>query len=887
MLSIKRAKDDAYFTQSEKHDYYSQGASLVGEWFGNGAKHFRLTGAIEPQAFQNLFYGFSPKDKTKPLVQNAGRWQRQVQRNGRTVTEERRHAWDLTFSAPKSGSLLWALVPAPLRTAIAQCHRDAIQTVLTWAEAEFGQMRRGRNGVHIETAQWIVGLFQHGSSRELDPQLHTHCCLMAVGITASGDTGQIDSYDLYRHKRLLGAAYRAELAKHLQQRFSIALRPHKAARVCSFEIDGIPQAVLDAFSKRAQQIETAMRSQGYDGSHPKVAERLALMTRQEKQQIDPQALFERWQQQAEALGFGQTAALRVIGRLERWEPDWGVEQQQTIEAALTTLTQQRSHFARYDLLRSALEQAQCCGIGFQGSLAAVDDWIANAPVWQQRPEQVVVLGERQGAMQYSTQAMVDLERAMLAQVKHLSELSALSVDPELIQDAIAQRQSSERPLRSDQEAALRTLTTASGRIKVLTGVPGAGKTEVLGVASQVWRQAGYRLVGLNFQGRTAADLEQKTGIPSDTIHKTLSELEKGEFAVEATLSEAMRSGRATAKQQQFYQYQVERLRYQIDDRTIVILDEGSMVDTPLLKRIADVVAKAGAQWILAGDAQHLPSIGPGGGFAAIAERVPCAVLSEPVRQQVDWQRDQTKHLAAGEVETAIRTYHQRGRLRVEATPDLTRSALIADWQQHGIQQPKDAAIVAMTNVEVAAYNQVAQVARLQAGAIGGSCLRVNGTCFYEKDRILFRRRETEEGIVPFRRYGVRNGQFATIEQIRSFEAEMSIRLDSSMRLTIPVAEFPHFRLGYAGTTYFFQGESVAQTFIQVGGTMQDLEQTLVQLTRHRLDARLYTDWHCAREDLNLLLRQMQRSRQKQLAVQVQAQNWAVQRQAKQTDGLVP
>ena len=60
--------------------------------------------------------------------------------------------------------------------------------------------------------------------------------------------------------------------------------------------------------------------------------------------------------------------------------------------------------------------------------------------------------------------MVELERAMLAQVKMLTELPALPVDSECIQEAIAERQLSERPLRADQEAALWTLTTASGRI---------------------------------------------------------------------------------------------------------------------------------------------------------------------------------------------------------------------------------------------------------------------------------------------------------------------------------------------------------------------------------------------------------------------------------------
>ncbi|NEQ31711.1 MAG: relaxase domain-containing protein [Leptolyngbya sp. SIO4C5] len=868
MLSIKRAKDETYFSDAKKHDYYAAGETLPGQWFGQGAQRLGLGGEIDSQHFRHLFYGFSPFDGDKKLVQNTGRWQRVVQRQGQTVTEERRHAWDLTFSAPKSVSLLWALSPPGVQAIMLQCHTEAIHQVLSWAEAEFGRLRQGRNGSQVEVAGWSIALFQHTTSRELDPQLHTHCCLMAVGVTPAGKTGQIESYALYRHKRLLGTAYRAALARQLEQHLDLAVRPHAAGHVKSFELEGVPQSIIDHFSKRAQQVRAALQSQGYEGSHPKVAEQLTLITRRAKTQtIEGEAPFSRWQQAASNLGFSPQAASQVVGSVCHLQQDLKNIQTATLQQAIAQLTQHHSHFSRYDLLRAAVEGAQLQGMGFQGALAAVQAWLADAPQWHQRPEQVVQLGEHRGERQYSTQAMVQLEQALLTQVKHLAAQPTLPVPAAEIRAAISARDPS-RPLRPDQQQALWQLIATPGRIKVLTGVPGAGKTEVLGVAHQVWRQAGYRVVGLNFQGRTAADLEHKTGIPSDTIHKTLSEIEKGKFSVDTDLAAVVRAGRATAKQQKFYQYQLERRRCQIDQRTVVILDEGSMVDTRLLKRIADVVEAAGAQWIVAGDANQLPAIGPGGGLAAIAELAPCSVLTEPVRQQLLWQREQTKHLAAGEVETAIRTYHRQGRLQVLAKPDSTRAALISDWQQEGIHNPKDYVILAMTNAEVAACNQAAQGARLIAEAIGGQPIRVNGSSFYVGDRILFRR-ANPEATVPFRRYGVRNGQFATVEQISAFAAEISVRLDSGARLTLPVNEFPHFRLGYAGTTYFFQGESVVQTFVQVGGALQDLEQTLVQLTRHRQDVRLYTDYQSAGAELKTLLQQMQRSRQKQLAIQIQ------------------
>ncbi|NEP60430.1 MAG: AAA family ATPase, partial [Symploca sp. SIO2G7] len=411
------------------------------------------------------------------------------------------------------------------------------------------------------------------------------------------------------------------------------------------------------------------------------------------------------------------------------------------------------------------------------------------------------------------------------------------------------------------------LATGKGKVKVLTGVPGAGKTEVLGVLKTIFEREGYRVIGVALQGRTAEDLERKTGAKSETIHKTVLLHEEGNFVIEPSLIKAVESGRATYKQREFYAGLLQRMQHEIDARTVVLVDEGSMVDTPLLKRLIDTVELSRAQLVLAGDANQLAPVGAGGGFAAISEAVGYAMLTEPVRQRQEWQREQTKHLAQGEVEKAIRAYQESGRLKVEPTLENARSSLIEDWKAYGLKNPQDHVIIAMTNAEASAYNNAVQEVRQMAGEIGGESITVKGNRFYEGDRILFRRAAVDE-FVPFRRYGVRNGQFAMIERVDSFGAEISVRLDNGARVTIPVDELPHFRLGYAGTTHFFQGESVSRTFVHVGGSMQDMEQTVVQLTRHRQDVMMYTDMEQAGDDLIKLLSQMERSRQKELAVKV-------------------
>ncbi|NEP11593.1 MAG: relaxase domain-containing protein [Symploca sp. SIO2C1] len=870
MLSIKRASSDEYFTTSSKHDYY---VSNTGSWLGLGAYKLGLTGEIEAGQFENIFYGYDPfaPPGEKPLVQNAGKWQRATLRNGKKVVQERRHAQDLTFSVPKSVSIFWALSPEPIQVIISQAHTTAVKEVLSWAEQEFGSIRRGKNGVQIEKAFLVIGLFQHGASRELDPQLHTHCCVLGVGVSEDGHTGQIQTYDFYRNKMLLGAAYRAALVRELEERLAVAVRPHKEHHVKSFELVGVPQEVIDGFSKRSQQIREALKEKGYtEGirADSKVAERLTLITRKHKSSIGESKLFEQWQREGESLGFSQTEAVQVIGKLVRDAQSLGAQPRETVREGIAELISRKSYFSRYELLRRVCELAQFSGIGFGKALEGVTQWIGNShEQWTNAPEQAVVLGERKGETQYSTQAMIDLEREMMSKVTGLKEQPAFSVRESTVLEVISERKSAGIPLRQEQEEAVWYLARGEGKVKVLTGVPGAGKTEVLGVLKTIFEREGYRVIGVALQGRTAEDLERKTGAKSETIHKTVALNEEGNFVIEPSLIKAVESGRATYKQREFYAGLLQRMQHEIDERTVVLTDEGSMADTLVLKRLTDAIENKSAQWILAGDANQLAPIGAGGGFAAIAQTVGSAVLTEPVRQQQEWQREQTKHLAQGEVEKAIRAYQQAGRLKVEETLENARNSLIEDWKTYGLERPEDHAILAMTNAEVSAYNKAAQQARLLAGKVGGEGIEVNGAYFYEGDRILFRRTAVDE-FVRFRSYGVRNGQFATIELVDPFEAEISVRLDNGARVTIPVNEFPHFRLGYAGTTYFFQGESVLRTFVHLGGSMQDMEQTVVQLTRHKQDVMMYTDLEQAGEDLRELLSQMERSRQKELAVNV-------------------
>ena len=157
-----------YYIELAQKDYYTAQGNDAGVWFGGGAEKLGLTGDVDSRAYEHLLWGRSP-DGRRDLVQNAGDAHRQT-------------AWDLTFSAPKSVSVLWALGSDDVRGKIETAHRQAVEAALSFLEETTGLTRRGKGGTRMESADLVFALFPHYSSRAFDPQVHTHALLVNLAV---------------------------------------------------------------------------------------------------------------------------------------------------------------------------------------------------------------------------------------------------------------------------------------------------------------------------------------------------------------------------------------------------------------------------------------------------------------------------------------------------------------------------------------------------------------------------------------------------------------------------------------------------------------------------------------------------------------------------------
>jgi conjugative relaxase-like TrwC/TraI family protein len=272
----------AYYQHMGKDNYYAREGEAPGRWEGGAAERLSLSGPVAKSDFEAALAGRDPKTGARLL-----------QANGKT------HAagWDMTFSAPKSVSVLWALAPEGDRRMIESAQRLAVRAAIKFLEPDAAITRRGKAGrIRERTDGLLIAAFDHHASRDLDPQLHTHAFIFNLAPRRDGSWGAIVSKDLYLAQKHAGLEYRNELANALE-REGFALERTAG----NFRVAEIPRDIEQAFSKRRQAIEAAAKTHGY--STPRGMELATLRTRRSKEKIETKELFSVWREEAKALGF--------------------------------------------------------------------------------------------------------------------------------------------------------------------------------------------------------------------------------------------------------------------------------------------------------------------------------------------------------------------------------------------------------------------------------------------------------------------------------------------------------------------------------------------------------------------------------------------------------
>lgn len=189
-----------------RDDYYLAAGEAPGRWMGSAASHLGLSGAVAPQDLRSMLDGLDPQSGAKLVG-----W--------RTVA-----GFDLTLSAPKSVSLFVGVGWRRGRHPVMAAHDTAVEAAVSYFEDEACVVRRGRGGVnHLGGAGFVSAAFRHRTSRESDPNLHTH--LITGNLTFGEDDrwSALHSADLYRHGRTAGFVYQSVLRHQIVERLAVSL----------------------------------------------------------------------------------------------------------------------------------------------------------------------------------------------------------------------------------------------------------------------------------------------------------------------------------------------------------------------------------------------------------------------------------------------------------------------------------------------------------------------------------------------------------------------------------------------------------------------------------------------------------------------------------------
>ncbi|SFF72200.1 MobF family relaxase [Methylobacterium sp. yr596] len=800
---------DPYREARNRDEYYVQDGG--GRWWTQGPAVVRHGAPIMLESFRDLCAGLDPTTG-RPLVRGAG--------------AGHRAGWDLTLTAPKTLSLLWAASGPEQRAQLEAIHAAAVEEALGFLYAEeLAEVRLGAGGQWREAPTGLmVGRFDHYTSRAGDPNCHTHCVLINAAASQDRKHRTLEPERLYHWQLVVGSAYRAALAERLTRELGLRLRP---AGQGQFEIAGIPQTAIEAFSKRSAAIEARVGGDraAASGAQKEIA---ALATRGAKADLPTgPALEARWRAELSALDLDPWRAVSEAARelAPEHEAELSAELPfnppetagtMPVARAASALFRHENVLSRKSLIERALDEAALQGLG----LAAVRAELAEL----ERSGQLVrlVRSERQAC--WTTPGIAAAEAALL---RAADRPAAEHVIPVPIVEAVL---SCAPQLAEEQKLALRHVSGAAA-VSVLEAGAGTGKTTTAKALTEIARRCELQVIGLAPSWVAADELRSSTGIPAQAIAKWRHDHAQG-------------AGTS------------------LGPDSLVLVDEAGMVGTKDLAAILSAAEAGGARVVLVGDRRQLASVAGASALRAVTDVLGRhATLSQVRRQVVPWQRAASVLMARGEVEAGLRAYASRGCIDLVPGGAAVQERALALWSEARARHGLDAVLmVTRRNRDAAALNRGARTLLRTEGVLTGPDVEVTARDRENKVQALsLAVGERVRFGESLSQHGIRNGTRAVVEAIEPDEAgelRLRVRLEDGRQVEDAYAGFvpvqtqrtlqrgrskarllPRISLGYAGTAYAAQGRTCEAT-IYCGFTAGDARELYVGLTRHRQEARL-------------------------------------------------
>lgn len=792
-------------------DYYSaSGKEPPGTWYAgpkvNGS-HASILGLVDGQIFgsikdqddvkrfSNLIKGLHPENGEK-LVQNSD-------------AKNRIALHDFTLSAPKSVSVLWSQADKSTQKSIERVQDDSARTFLDFMSKK-SYTRIGKDGVTKVAAPLMGALFDHGSSRENDPQLHKHCVIFNLSERPDGKTGALETKEMMRWQGAATSLYHADLAWGFRQLgFSIEKKDNL------FEVAGVPEEVCLAFSQRRQQIiksvEEKLETMGLDAD-AKLASRGMLQaatieTRNQKNELTREQLIAVWHERGAALSFTE----KEVTQLRDGGPAIELSNDDLLKEAhlaIAQITETNAVFKEAALITKIA--VQLVGRASSEKVFQAVDMVKEKDLlstYTNRRTTNAGLTQEQILEAENSRELIFTTREMLVLEHQILQLADRQDGKHILQDVRLPSN-----LDPEQHAAALKATRDQNAVTVIEGTVSTSKNFIMAAISRAYEAAGYEVTGLG-----------------NSWNAALNSKHAGNFENRCTITDWIND--------------VKTGTSSVNEKSLIVLDEAEIIGAKAIKQILEICNQAGAKVILFGDTLQQKAIFAGDPLRNIVKQNGTFRLDVIRHQLHQEEREAVSLFFAGKAKEGLTIYMDK--LHCHDNLDAVNEEIISSWQKRRIEKPdKSHLILAMDKKSVHELNLLAHAVRKAAGELGESVQTKTMDCkkdeFVElsiNDQIVFRANDKRQNIF--------NRIEGTLEQINGSKLYVRTK-DALIEVDTALEEWQHKDGGLAlqhayVTSVFSSQELTVDRVILKDGLGLSRASAGVAMSRHRDHCEIHID----------------------------------------------